>query len=126
MTKVLLVDDSAVMRKIIQRNIKETGLIVDEFVEAGDGNQALEKVNANEDLDLILLDWNMPNMSGIEFVKTLRSLNLSKRIPVVMVTTEGSDAKVSEAKESGADGYLTKPFTADQLRDTLGNYLLVQ
>lgn len=126
MTKVLLVDDSAVMRKIIQRNIKETGLIVDEFVEAGDGNQALDKVNDNGDLDLILLDWNMPNMSGIEFVKTLRSLNLSKRIPVVMVTTEGSDAKVSEAKESGADGYLTKPFTADQLRDTLGEYLLVQ
>jgi two-component system chemotaxis response regulator CheY len=125
MTKVLLVDDSAVMRKIIQRNIKETGLVVDEFVEAGDGNQALDKVNDNGDLDLILLDWNMPNMSGIEFVKTLRSLNLSKRIPVVMVTTEGSDAKVSEAKESGADGYLTKPFTADQLRDTLGDYLLV-
>ena len=113
------------MRKIIQRNIKETGLVVDEFVEAGDGNQALDKVNDNGDLDLILLDWNMPNMSGIEFVKTLRSLNLSKRIPVVMVTTEGSDAKVSEAKESGADGYLTKPFTADQLRDTLGGYLLV-
>ena len=125
MTKVLLVDDSAVMRKIIQRNIKETGLVVDEFVEAGDGNQALDKVNDNGDLDLILLDWNMPNMSGIEFVKTLRSLNLSKRIPVVMVTTEGSDAKVSEAKDSGADGYLTKPFTADQLRDTLGDYLLV-
>ncbi len=125
MTKVLLVDDSAVMRKIIQRNIKETGLVVDEFVEAGDGNQALDKVNDNGDLDLILLDWNMPNMSGIEFVKTLRSLNLSKRIPVVMVTTEGSDAKVSEAKESGADGYLTKPFTKDQLRDTLGDYLMV-
>jgi len=126
MSKVLLVDDSAVMRKIIQRNIKETGLIVDEFVEAGDGNQALDKVNADGDLDLILLDWNMPNMSGIEFVKTLRSLNLAKRIPVVMVTTEGSDAKVSEARESGADGYLTKPITADQLRDTLGDYLLVQ
>ena len=126
MTKLLLVDDSAVMRKIIQRNIKETGLIVDEFVEAGDGNQALEKVNENLDLDLILLDWNMPNMSGIEFVKTLRSVNLAKRIPVVMVTTEGSDAKISEAKDSGADGYLTKPFTADQLRDALGSYLMVQ
>ena len=126
MTKLLLVDDSAVMRKIIQRNIKETGLIVDEFVEAGDGNQAFEKVNENLDLDLILLDWNMPNMSGIEFVKTLRSLNLAKRIPVVMVTTEGSDAKISEAKDSGADGYLTKPFTKDQLRDALGSYLMVQ
>ncbi len=126
MTKVLLVDDSAVMRKIIQRNIKETGLIVDEYVEAGDGKQALEKVSENGNLDLILLDWNMPNMSGIEFVKTLRSLNMTTRIPVVMVTTEGSDSKVSEARESGADGYLTKPFTADQLRDTLGSYLLVQ
>ena len=126
MSKVLLVDDSAVMRKIIQRNIKETGLIVDEFVEAGDGKEALDKVNDNDNLDLILLDWNMPNMSGIEFVKTLRSLNLPNRIPVVMVTTEGSEAKVNEAKESGADGYLTKPFTTDQLRDTLGSYLLIK
>ncbi|MGQ3685442.1 MAG: response regulator [Candidatus Loosdrechtia sp.] len=126
MTKVLVVDDSSVMRKIIQRNIKETGLIVDEFIEAGDGKQALEKVTDHGNLDLILLDWNMPNMSGIEFVKVLRSLNLPKRIPVVMVTTEGSDAKVIEAKESGADGYLTKPFTADRLRDTLGSYLLVK
>jgi two-component system chemotaxis response regulator CheY len=126
MSKVLLVDDSAVMRKIIQRNIKETGLIVDEFVEAGDGKQALDKVNDDGNLDLILLDWNMPNMSGIEFVKALRSLNLPNRIPVVMVTTEGSEGKVSEAKESGADGYLTKPFTADQLRDALGSYLLIK
>ena len=124
MSKVLLVDDSAVMRKIIQRNIKESGLIVNEFIEAGDGAQALEKVSANE-LDLILCDWNMPNMSGIEFVKTLRSLNLSKKIPVVMVTTEGSDSKKLEAKESGATDYITKPFTADQLRDTLGKYLMV-
>ncbi len=124
MSKVLLVDDSAVMRKIIQRNIKESGLIVEEFVEAGDGAQALDKVNATE-LDLILCDWNMPNMSGIEFVKTLRSLNLPKEVPVVMVTTEGSDAKKTEAKESGANDYITKPFTADQLRDTLGKYLMV-
>jgi len=126
MSKVLLVDDSAVMRKIIQRNIKETGLVVDEFLEAGDGKQALDKVSDIGNLDLILLDWNMPNMSGIEFVKALRSLNLPNRIPVVMVTTEGSETKISEAKQSGADGYLTKPFTANQLRDTLGDYLLIK
>jgi len=123
--KVLLVDDSAVMRKIIQRNLKESGLVIDEFLEAGDGKQALDVVNKSA-VDLILCDWNMPNMSGIEFVKTLRSLNMPKKIPIVMVTTEGSDAKMAEAKESGADGYLTKPFTADQLRDALGGFLLVQ
>ncbi|MFQ5962938.1 MAG: response regulator [Candidatus Scalinduaceae bacterium] len=125
MSKVLLVDDSAVMRKIIQRNIKESGMIVNEFFEAGDGAQALEVVT-KDTVDLILCDWNMPNMSGMEFIKTLRSLNLPKKIPIVMVTTEGAESKMTEAKENGADGYLTKPFTADQLRDTLGDYLLVK
>ena len=126
MSKVLLVDDSAVMRKIIQRKIEQTGLMVDEFVEAGDGKEALEKVNDNDNIDLILLDWNMPNMSGIEFVRELRSLDIQNRIPVVIVTTEGREDKISEAKKSGADGYLTKPFTTDQLRDTLGSYLLIK
>lgn len=125
MAKVLIIDDSAVMRKIIQRNIQQSGLIVDEFVEAGDGREGLEKVTAN-DIDLILCDWNMPNMSGIEFVKALRGSGQKNNIPIVMVTTEGSDAKVEEAKNSGANGYLTKPFTPDQLKSKLGNFLLVK
>ena len=125
MPKVLVVDDSAVMRKIIKKNIAESGMTVPEFIDAGDGKQALEAVSKNE-IDLILCDWNMPNMSGLEFVKALSSLGLPKNIPVVMVTTEGSDAKVAEAKASGAAGYLTKPFTPDQLRYTLGSYLLVK
>lgn len=124
MPKVLVVDDSAVMRKIIKKNIADSGMVVSDYIDAGDGKQALDAVSKN-DIDLILCDWNMPNMSGLEFVKTLRSLNLPKKIPVIMITTEGSDAKVNEAKESGADGYLTKPFTPDQIRDTLGNYILV-
>ncbi len=124
MSKILVVDDSAVMRKIIKKNIKESGLLVDEFADAGDGKQALDVVS-HDNIDLILCDWNMPNMSGLEFVKTLRSLNLPKKIPVVMITTEGSDSKKSEAKESGADGYLIKPFTPEQLRNALGSYILV-
>jgi two-component system chemotaxis response regulator CheY len=124
MPKGLVVDDSAVMRKIIKKNIADSGMVVSDYIDAGDGKQALDAVSKN-DIDLILCDWNMPNMSGLEFVKTLRSLNLPKKIPVIMITTEGSDAKVNEAKESGADGYLTKPFTPDQIRDTLGNYILV-
>jgi two-component system chemotaxis response regulator CheY len=125
MPKVLVVDDSAVMRKIIKKNIKDAGLLVDEFADAGDGKQALDVVS-KDSIDLILCDWNMPNMSGLEFIKTLSSLGLPKKIPVVMVTTEGSDSRKAEAKDSGADGYLTKPFTPDQLRDALGSYLLVK
>lgn len=124
MSKVLIIDDSGVMRKIIQRNILQAGLLVDQFVEAGDGQEGLEKVSQNNDLDLILCDWNMPNMTGIEFVKSLRSAG--RQTPVVMVTTEGGDAKVEEAKNTGANDYLTKPFTADQLLRKLGDYLLVK
>ena len=125
MPKVLIIDDSAVMRKIIQRNIQQSGLWVDEFVEAGDGREGLEKVTSNN-IDLILCDWNMPNMTGIDFVKAIRGSGQKSNIPIVMVTTEGGEAKIEEAKNSGANGYLTKPFTPDQLRSKLGNFLLVK
>ena len=125
MPKVLIIDDSAVMRKIIQRNIQQSGLLVDEFVEAGDGREGLEKVTSNN-IDLILCDWNMPNMTGIEFVKALRGSGQKGNVPIVMVTTEGGESKIEEAKNSGANGYLTKPFTPDQLKSKLGNFLLVK
>ncbi len=122
--KVLLVDDSATMRKIVRRKIKEVGFVVDEFLEAGDGKQALEKV-FNNPVDLILLDWNMPVMNGLEFIQALRSIDLPKRIPVIMVTTEGSHEKVNEAIKSGVDGHILKPIDAEQLRDILGEYLTI-
>lgn len=125
MPKVLIIDDSAVMRKIIQRNIMQSGLIVDAFIEAGDGKEGLEKAATN-DVDLILCDWNMPNMTGIEFVKAMRGSGQKASVPIVMVTTEGSDAKMEEAKNSGANGYLTKPFTPEQLKSKLGNFLQVK
>jgi FOG: CheY-like receiver len=125
MPKVLIIDDSAVMRKIIQRNIQQSGLLVDEFVEAGDGREGLEKAASNS-IDLILCDWNMPNMTGIDFVKALRGSAQKNNIPIVMVTTEGGETKIEEAKRSGANGYLTKPFTPEQLKSKLGNFLLVK
>ncbi len=125
MPKVLIIDDSAVMRKIIQRNIQQSGLLVDEFVEAGDGREGLEKATSTN-VDLILCDWNMPNMTGIDFVKALRGSGQKSAIPIVMVTTEGSESKIEEAKNSGANGYLTKPFTPEQLKAKLGNFLLVK
>ncbi len=125
MSKVLLVDDSATMRKIVRRKIKEVGFVVDEFVEAGDGKQALEKV-INDSVNLIFLDWNMPIMNGLEFIQTLRSLSLPKRIPVIMVTTEGSHEKVNEALKSGVDDHILKPIDTERLRDVLGKYLSIE
>ena len=125
MINVLLVDDSATMRKIVRRKIKEVGFVVDEFLEAADGKQALEKV-FNNSVDLILLDWNMPVMNGLEFIQALRSLDLPERIPVIMVTTEGSHEKVNEAIKSGVDGHILKPVEAEQLRDVIGEYLSLE
>ena len=126
MPKVLIIDDSAVMRKIIQRNIQQSGLLVDEFVEAGNSREGLEKVTANN-IVLILYDWNMPNMTGnmtgVDFVKALNDLGQKSNIPIVMVTHKGSEAEV---ENSGANGYLTKPFTPDQLRLKLGSFLKVE
>ena len=124
MSKVLIVDDSSVMRKIIQKNIKAAKLVVDEFVEAADGKDALEKIKAGIP-DLILCDWNMPNMTGIEFIKTLHSTGDYSNIPIVMITTEGSDGMRKEAADAGAKGYVTKPFTPDQLSAELGKFLMV-
>ncbi len=124
MPKVLIVDDSSVMRKIIQKNIKAAKLVVDEFVEAADGKDALEKIKGGIP-DLILCDWNMPNMTGIEFIKTLHSTGEYSNIPIVMITTEGSDSMRQEAADAGAKGYVTKPFTPDQLSAELGKFLMV-
>ncbi|MGR3317278.1 MAG: response regulator [Candidatus Anammoxibacter sp.] len=124
MPTVLIVDDSSVMRKIIQKQIKAANLQVDEFMEAGDGKEALEKVKGQVP-DLILCDWNMPNMTGIEFIKTLHSSGDYGHVPIVMITTEGSDSMREEAAAAGAKGYITKPFTPDQLVVELGKFLMV-
>ena len=124
MPKILIVDDSSVMRKIIQKNIKAANLIVDEFIEASDGKDALEKIKGQIP-DLILCDWNMPNMTGIEFIKTLHSSGEYNNIPIVMITTEGSDSMRKEAADAGAKGYITKPFTPEQLTAELGKFLMV-
>ncbi len=122
LSKVLIVDDSATMRKIVKRKITEVGFTVDEFFEAGDGKQALEVV-FNNSVDLILLDWNMPIMNGLEFAQSLKSLDLPEKIPVIMITTEGSPEKITEASTNGVDGFLLKPVTTESISDGLKNYL---
>ena len=130
MPKVLIIDDSAVMRKIIQRKIQQSGLLVDQFVDAGDGGEGLEKVTANN-IDLILCDWDMPNlmgraMTGAGFVKAVRGSGEKSNIHIVMITTEGGKAKTEEVKNSGANGYLTKPFTLNQLKAELEKFLTMK
>ena len=115
---VLIVDDSAVMRKIVMRALRQADIGVEQVYEAGDGGEALE-VLAKQHVDLILSDVNMPNVDGFEFVRRARSQTPPIDVPIVMVTTEGSEDRVKEALSSGVQGYVVKPFTADDLRDAL-------
>lgn len=115
---VLIVDDSAAIRKILARVLQQTEVITGKIYEAGDGLQALEVMRENS-IALVLSDINMPNMDGLELLKELRANDVWKSIPVVMITTEGSQAKVMEAVQAGASGYVRKPFTADQIKEKL-------
>ena len=113
--KVLIVDDSSVMRKIVERALRQAGLDLTEVLEASNGAEALAEVQKGA-LDLILSDINMPVMDGLEFVRQLQSVENAKGVPVVMITTEGSESHVMEAISCGARGYIRKPFTPDQMK----------
>lgn len=115
---VLIVDDSAAIRKILKRVLEQTELPFDQMHEAGDGIEALECLRHNR-VQLILSDINMPNMDGLQFLSRVRDNPLWSDVPVVMITTEGSQAKVIEALQLGAVGYIRKPFAAEQVKDKL-------
>jgi two-component system, chemotaxis family, chemotaxis protein CheY len=114
--KALIVDDSSVMRKIVERSLRQAGLDLGQVVEAANGAEALAAVREGFP-DLILCDINMPVMDGLEFVHRLQSVEGGKRVPVVMITTEGSESRVVQALSAGARGYIRKPFTPDQVRE---------
>jgi two-component system chemotaxis response regulator CheY len=113
---VLIVDDSSAIRKILVRVLSQTDLPIKQVHEANDGAEALKIVEAN-DVSLILSDINMPNVDGLELLQKLRLSPKWKDLSVVMITTEGSQAKVMEAVQLGAKGYVRKPFTADQIKE---------
>jgi two-component system, chemotaxis family, chemotaxis protein CheY len=114
--RVLIVDDSSVMRKIVERSLRQAGIDLVQVVEAGNGAEALGALQGSP-VDLILCDINMPVMDGLEFVKQLQAVESAKGIPVVMITTEGSETHVVQALSSGARGYIRKPFTPDQVKE---------
>jgi two-component system chemotaxis response regulator CheY len=114
--KALIVDDSSVMRKIVERSLRQAGLDLSEVFEASNGAEALAVVTEKH-VDLILSDINMPVMDGLEFVRQLQGVPQAKGIPVVMITTEGSESNVVQALSLGAKGYIRKPFTPDQVKE---------
>ena len=118
--KVLLVDDSGVMRKIILRALNAIGIT--DVSEAADGVEGLEAFGS-ESFDLVLSDWNMPNMNGLDLLKAIRATG--SKTPVIMITTESEQTRVLEAIQAGATNYLVKPFDQEVLMDKLQQYVTV-
>jgi two-component system chemotaxis response regulator CheY len=114
--RALIIDDSSVMRKIVERSLRQAGIDLSEVFQAGNGAEALGVLKESV-VDLILCDINMPVMDGLEFIKQLPGVENAKNVPVVMITTEGSEAHVVQALSCGARGYIRKPFTAEQVKE---------
>jgi two-component system chemotaxis response regulator CheY len=119
---VLVVDDSAAIRKILIRVLRQAAIITGQVYEASDGLEALQSLKEHP-AQLILSDINMPNMDGLQLLSTLKSTPEWKPIPVLMVTTEGSQASVLEALKLGAAGYVRKPFSAEEIKEKLAGIL---
>ena len=112
---VMIVDDSSVMRKILTRTLRKSDLEVDEIFEASNGEEALEKLK-EESIELVLCDVNMPILDGLEFVQIVKNNNISPNTRIIMVTSEGGLDVVNKAVESGASGFIIKPFSADDFK----------
>ena len=115
---LMIVDDSATMRKIIMRTVRMSGLEFDKIEEAGNGAEALEKLGA-EVLDIVLCDINMPEMNGMEFVKKAREMTSCDDTKIVMVSTESAQETIDTVMGDGANGFITKPFTPENFHEKL-------
>ncbi|MAF32073.1 MAG: hypothetical protein CMF60_07685 [Magnetococcales bacterium] len=118
--RILVVDDFQTMRRIIINLLRQLGFT--NVVEAQDGQLALEKVK-DDKIDLVISDWNMPNMTGLEFLKVLRSSEEYKDLPFIMVTAEGKKENVIAAVQAGVNNYIVKPFNAATLKEKLSKVI---
>ncbi len=118
--RVLVADDSMVMRRIVVRTMRQAGFDVSDIIEASDGRQAYETV-MTQNPDLVLSDWNMPEMTGIESLRAIRAAG--SNVLFGFVTSEGSEEMRAEAAAAGAAFLIAKPFTADTFRDVLGAFV---
>lgn len=118
--KILAVDDSPTMRRIIINTLKRAGF--NDVVEANDGKDALAKMKV-ETVNFVITDWNMPEMDGLTFVTTLRSMDEYKSLPILMVTTRSVKDDILEAMKAGVNNYIVKPFTPDTLKEKIESIL---
>lgn len=118
--KIMAVDDSPTMRRIIVNTLKRAGY--DHVVEASDGKDAMAKLKVDE-VNFVITDWNMPEMDGLTFVTTLRSMDEYKNLPVLMVTTRSVKEDIVEALKAGVNNYIVKPFTPDTLKQKIEQIL---
>jgi two-component system chemotaxis response regulator CheY len=119
--KFLIVDDSQTMRRIVANSLKNLGY--EEFVEAADGKEALVKLAADDSLNFVITDWNMPVLSGLELIKAIRSDEKMGKLPVLMVTTRGVKDDIIEALKAKVNNYVVKPFTPAILREKIDQIL---
>ncbi len=120
--KILVVDDSRIMRNVLKNILKEKQIDENAILEAGNGVEALEMLKNNE-VDLILLDWNMPKLNGIELVKIVRNHERLKEIPIIMVTSEAARYNVMEAIKAGVTDYIIKPIRGEIVHKKLEELL---
>ncbi|MGD9595579.1 chemotaxis response regulator CheY [Wolinella succinogenes] len=115
--KLLVVDDSSTMRRIIKNTLSRLGY--NDVLEGENGVEGWEQMDANADIKVLITDWNMPEMNGLELVKKVRADKRFVDIPIIMVTTEGGKAEVITALKAGVNNYIVKPFTPQVLKDKL-------
>lgn len=115
--KVLVVDDSPTMRRIVVQMLKKIGY--SDIVEAGDGKEALERLQAEGDIELVCTDWNMPVMSGLELVQAIRGDGNFSSLPILMVTTRNMKDDIITAMKAGVNNYVTKPFDPKTIKEKI-------
>lgn len=120
--RILIVDDSSTMRRIIGNVVQQLGFAKEDFDEAEDGVKAWKMLGESQ-YDVILTDWNMPNMNGLELVQKTRSEGQHQKTPIIMITTEGGKGEVITALKAGVNNYIVKPFNADILKEKLDGVL---
>ena len=114
--RILIVDNSSTMRRIIMNTLNKIGY--SDYVEASTGREAVDKLAAGS-IGLVITDWNMPEMSGLDLVKAVRANDQTRHIPMLMVTTNAAQEHMTEAIEAGVTSYVAKPFTPDTIRDKI-------